>query len=153
SVAHRLGLAVGRGDGARVEVIPPDHHRCLDLSAANELVDRQTSLRTVAVAKPADPRGQPLERNPPGRHAEPPLQKRIVRRQLPPPVVDRCDVSRIAGQHCPPERTDSATKERPDIGRDEARVCERVLYTTFTRLTPQIVAIIENIDAPPDVLE
>src|SRR5207302_3135077 len=63
------------------------------------------------------------------------------------------DVSRIARQHRPPERTDSTAEQRPYIGRDEARVCERVLYTTFTRLTSQVVAIIENIRATPDVLE
>ena len=134
-------------------MIPPDHHRRLDLAAADELVDREARLRAVAVAEPADPGGQPLERHPLGRQLEPPLQEWIVREQLPQPVVDRRDVTRIARQHRPPEGTDSATEERPNIGRDEARVCERVLYTTFTRLTPQVVAIIENIGIAPDVLE
>ena len=38
------------------------------------------------------------------------------------------DVVRVARQHRPPERPDAAAEERPDIGRDEARVCERLLY-------------------------
>src|SRR5207253_7035711 len=63
------------------------------------------------------------------------------------------DVGRIAGERGPPERPDSAAEEGPNIGRDEAPVCERVVYTTFTRLTSQVVAIIENIGAAPDVLE
>ena len=69
AVPHRLRLAVRRGDRAGVEVVAPDHHRRLDLAAADELVDRQPRLGAGAVAEPADPRRQPLERDPLGRRA------------------------------------------------------------------------------------
>ena len=36
--------------------------------------------------------------------------------------VDHRDVGRIPGQRRPAKRPDPATEERPDIGRDEARV-------------------------------
>ena len=96
AVAHRLGLAIRGGDGAGIEMIPPDHHRRLDLAAPDELVDRETGLRAVAVAEPADPGRQPLERDPLGSELEPSLQERVVREQLPQAIVDRDDIRRIA---------------------------------------------------------
>ena len=42
---------------------------------------------------------------------------------------------------------DAAAEERPDIGRDKARVCEGVLYACLAGLPSQVVAIIENIAA------
>ena len=41
AVAHRLGLAVRRGDRARVEVVAADDDRRLDRARADELVDRE----------------------------------------------------------------------------------------------------------------
>ena len=83
AVAHRLGLPVRRRDGARVEVIAADHDGRLHRARPHELVDREPRLRAVAVAEPADPRGQPLECHPLGRELEPLLEERIVREQLP----------------------------------------------------------------------
>ena len=127
AVGHRLRLAVRRCDRARIEVIPPDHHRRGHSPAAHELVDRQARSGAVAVAEPADPRGQPLECDPLGCQLQPPLQDTVLREQLQQRRVDRGDVRRIARQRGPPERPDAAAEERPDIGRDEARVCERIL--------------------------
>jgi hypothetical protein len=53
---------------------------------------------------------------------EPPLKELIVGKELLEPRVDRCDVTLVAREGGPPERPDAATEERPDIGRDEARV-------------------------------
>ncbi len=76
AVAHRLRLAVRRGDRAGVEVVAPDHDRRRDATRANQLVDRQAGLRAIAVAEPADAGGQPLEGDPLGRQLEPALQQR-----------------------------------------------------------------------------
>src|SRR5205809_966797 len=57
----------------------------------------------------------------------PALQDAVVREGLPQHRVDRGDVSGVAREGGPPERPDPAAEERSDIGRDEARVCERVL--------------------------
>ena len=80
AVLHRLGLAVGRGDRAGVEVVAADHDGCLDLPAPDELVDREPGAGAVAEAEPADSRGQPLERHPLGRERQPALE-RVVRRE------------------------------------------------------------------------
>ena len=63
AVAHRLRLAVRRGDRPAVEVVATDHDRRLHAPAPHELVERETRLRALAVAEPADPRRQPLERD------------------------------------------------------------------------------------------
>ena len=103
-------------------MVAPDHDRRLDRAAPDELVHREPRLRAVAVAEPADSRGEPLERHPLGCEREPPLQQGIVGKELPQLRVDRRDVGRVPGQRRPAERPDAATEERPDIGRDEARV-------------------------------
>ena len=153
AVAHRLGLAVRRGDRARVEVIPADHHRRRHRTGANERVDRKARLGPIAVAEPADPRRKPLERDPLGRHLEPPLQELVVREELPQLAVDRRDVRRIAGERGPAEGPDPAAEERSDIGRDESRVCEGVTQARSIGLTSQVVSIIENVAPHPDELD
>jgi hypothetical protein len=121
-VAHRLRLAIRRGDGSGVEMIAADHDGRLHRAAPHELVHREPRLRAVAVAEPADPRRQPLECHPLGRELEPPLQQRIVGEQPLQHLVDRRDVGRVPGQHRPAKRPHATTEQRPDIGRDEARV-------------------------------
>ena len=122
AVAHRLGLAVGGGDRAGVEVVAADHDRRRDCARADELVDREARPGAVAVAEPADPRRQPLEGDALGSELQPAQEQRVVGEQPPELVVDRRDVGRVARESGPPEGADAAAEERPDIGRDEARV-------------------------------
>ena len=68
---HRLGLALGRGDRAGVEVVAPDHDRGLDLAGGDHLVEAQPGEMALAVAEPADPRRQALEVHPLGRQLDP----------------------------------------------------------------------------------
>ena len=103
-------------------MVAPDHDRRRHVARAHELVDREARPGAVAVAEPADPRGQPLEGDPLGRELEPALEQRVVREELAERRVDRRDVGRVARERRPPERPDAAAEERPDIGRDEARV-------------------------------
>jgi hypothetical protein len=62
------------------------------------------------------------------------MEERVIGEELAELAVDLGDVRRIARESRPPERTDPTTEERPDIGRDEARVCEGVLYSRLIRL-------------------
>ena len=88
----------------------------------DELVDREAGARAVAEAEPADPGRQALEGDALGSELEPALEQRVVGEELAELPVDRGDVGRVARQRRPPERPDAAAEERPDIGRDEARV-------------------------------
>ena len=103
-------------------MIAPDDDRGLDLARSDELVDRQPRAGAVAVAEPADPRRQTLERDALRRKLQPTLKQRVVREQSAQHAVDRRDVPLIAGQCDPTKWADATTEERPDIGRDEARV-------------------------------
>src|SRR5262245_6888325 len=103
-------------------MVATDDHGCRHLSGSDEVVDPETSLRAVAVAEPADPRRQSLECHAFRRKIKPALEKAVVREKTPQRPVDRCDVLRIARQHCPTEGTDAAAEERSDIGRDKARI-------------------------------
>src|SRR4029453_18744319 len=84
---------------------------------------------------------------------EPATEEDVVREELAEPCVDRRDVRRVTGQRRPSEGPHSAAEERSDIGRNEARVCERVLYARLIGLTTEVVAIIENVAPCPDELE
>ena len=103
-------------------MIAADHDRRRDRARADELVDRKAGLGAVAVAEPADPGGQSLEGDTLGSELEPAQEQRVVGEQPPELVVDGGDVGRVAREGGPPEGTDAAAEERPDIGRDEARV-------------------------------
>src|SRR5205814_3452536 len=135
AVAHRLRLANRRCNRAGVEVVAPDHDRRLDATAADELVDSQAGRGPAAVAEPADPSRQPLERDPLGSQRQPALEGAVLREQFPQRLVDGRDVVRLTRQRGPAERPDALAEKRPNIGRDEARVCERLLYPTFSSLT------------------
>src|SRR5262249_16398650 len=99
-----------------------DRDRRLDAARADELVDREPRACAIAEPEPADPGGQSLERDPGGRKVEPTLEGAVLRKQLLQRRVDRRDVARLPGERRPPERADPPAEERPDIGRDEARV-------------------------------
>ena len=82
AVAHRLGLALRRGDRAGVEVVAADHDRRLDLAGRDELVEAQAGEVALAVAEPADPRRQPLERDALARQLDPAPDVLLVAEQV-----------------------------------------------------------------------
>jgi hypothetical protein len=63
-----------------------------------------------------------LEGDPLGCEVEPTLEEAVIREETAERPVDRCDVLRISRENRPPERPNPAAEERPDIGRDKARV-------------------------------
>ena len=87
------------------------------------------------------------------RHFEPTLKEHVVGEQRLQLRVDGRNVGRVSGQCGPPERPHPSAEERPDIGRDEARVCEGVTQASSKGLTSQVVAIIENVAPHPDELD
>jgi hypothetical protein len=52
-------------------VVAADHERRPDLAARDELVEREAEARALAVAQPADARGQALERDALARQLDP----------------------------------------------------------------------------------
>jgi hypothetical protein len=82
AVGHGFGLPVGRGDRARVEVVPSDDDRRETFPSATRPVEQQPCLGAVAVAEPADACRQALELDVLGGGVEPAVKVRVVREQL-----------------------------------------------------------------------
>ena len=93
-----------------------------DSPCTDELVDGEPRSCAISVPEPADPGRETLERNLLGGHRKPSLQEDVVGEQSLQLAVDHLDVGRVAGENGPPERADATAEERPDIGRDKARV-------------------------------
>src|SRR5205814_1593903 len=111
AVGHRLGLAVRRGDRARVEVVAADHDGRGDAAGGDEPVDREPRLGARAVAEPADTRRKALKGDLLRGQLEPALQERVAREETSELVVDRGDVRRVAGEDGPAEGADAAGEE------------------------------------------
>ena len=94
---------------------------------------RRPAQVALAVAEPADPRRQPLERDALGRQLDPAPDVLLVAEQLEDRAVGRGDVGRVARQRDPAERALALAEQRPDVGGHEARVLERVLVAVVLR--------------------
>ena len=61
AVAHGFGFAIGRRHRSGIQMIAPDHDGRFNFSAAHVVVHGEAELGALAVAQPADARGQALE--------------------------------------------------------------------------------------------
>ena len=146
-VDHRLGLAVGRGDRARVEVIAADHDRRLQFTGTHHLIEAQPEPVSLPVAEPADPRRQALERDTLAGHRDPAVQTFVVGELVEHGPVGGGDVGRIARQGDPTERTEALAEQRADVGREEARVVEGTFEAAELGFGAQAVAVVEHLGA------
>jgi hypothetical protein len=128
-------------------VVAPDDDRGAQLAAAHHLVEAQAEAVALAVAQPADPRGQPLEGDPLARLADPASEPLVVRELVEDRAVSGGDVGRVAGQRDPAEGPLALAEERADVGGHEARIGERALEPAEARLGAQAVAVVEDLGA------
>ena len=128
-------------------MVAPDHDRRLDGAGADELVEPVARSGTLAIAEPADPRGQSLEADALLCCFDPPDQRRIVGELFDDRAVGRGDVRGIARQRHPPKRTLALAEQRPDIRRNEARIVECARASAEPRLSPQAVPVVEDLCA------
>src|SRR5450432_3277543 len=105
AVAHRLRLAEGRCDRARIEMIAADHDRRGELAARDEIIQRDAELRAIALTEPADARGEPLKVHLLLRELDPARELLVVRKELEDQLIGAVDILRIAGERDPAERT------------------------------------------------
>src|SRR6187200_2767852 len=102
-------------------MITADDDRRADLACCDQVVEGQAGLVALAVTEPANPGRQPLETDLLSSAAQPLMEPIIVGKQIQYSVVGNFDVSRVAGQCDPAERSFALAKQRPDVGRHEAR--------------------------------
>jgi hypothetical protein len=76
----------------------------LDLAGPDQLVEGEPGLRPLAVAQPADPGGQPLERDAGLGHLDPAAQPGVLREELEDGAVGPEDVVGVARERGPAER-------------------------------------------------
>ncbi len=148
AVPHGLGLAVGGGHRPGVQVVTAEHHGCLEFARFHHPVHQHAQAVPLAIAQPADSGGKPLEVDLLARQADPASQRGVILELAQHHVVNAGDVGRIARQHRPAEGPASAAEERPDEGGDEAGEVEGVRHPAGQGLGPNVVAIVEDDDAP-----
>ena len=101
-------------------------------------------LRPLAVAEPADPRRQALERDARLGHRDPAAQTGVVGEQLEDGPIGPGDVGRVARQRRPAERATALAELRPDERGHEPRVVEGVGDAGLLGLGAQVVAVVED---------
>ena len=143
----------GRGDRARVEVVPTDDDRGTHLAGRDEAVELEPGLRPLAVAEPADPGRQALEGHLVLGHPEPALEAGVLGEELHQGTVGAQDVGRIATQGDPAEGAVPLAEEGPDERRHEPRIVEGVLDPGVPGHRPQVVAVVEDDRTGPLELE
>ena len=88
-------------------------------------LNARPGLGPLAVAEPADPGRQALERHPRLGHLDPAPEPGVVREQVEDRLVGAPDVGRVARQRGPAERAASLAELRPDERRHEPRDSRR----------------------------
>src|SRR5438093_7868448 len=143
-VAHVFGLAIWRGDRARVEMVAPDHDRGAYLASRDQIVYALAELGALAIAKPAHPCRESLIGHALAGESDPPRESAVLRKKLEDEPVGAPDVRGIAGESDPAERAASFREERTDISGHEPRVAERIRVPRRQRLAAQVVPVVEG---------
>ena len=81
AVQHALGLTIRRGDRSGVKMVAANHDRRRNFAGTHQLVHRQTQLRPLAVAQPADASRQTLEVNALASQLDPAFERFVSRKE------------------------------------------------------------------------
>jgi len=101
----------------------------------------------LAEAEPTNARGQTLEGNALARHLDPPMQRRIVGKQLHDRIVGGLDVRGIARERDPAERPATSAELRADVRGHETRERERIGEAVVERALADVVAVVKDLRA------
>ena len=144
AVLHRLGLAVGAGHRAAVQVVAADYDGRAQLTRAHHFVEGQAELGAQTQADPADTRRQALEADALAGHVQPAVQVGVIRDQFLDLGVGLVDVLGVAGQRRPAERADAAAEQWADVSRDETGEVEGIAHALFLGHLADVVAVVEG---------
>src|SRR6188508_1481027 len=125
-------------------MIAADDNRRANTLRAYELVNLESESCTRAVAKPADARGQSLERDALARHMYPTTECGIIRKHVEHCLIGDVNVFWITRKGCPAERPFALAEQRPHIFRHEAGNVKRVFHAGVLRLCANVVAVVEG---------
>ena len=128
-------------------MVAADDDRRAQLAACDHRVEARAEAGALAVAQPADPRGQALEGDPLASVLDPARERRVVGELVQHGSVGRGDVGGIARQRDPAKRALALAEQRTHVRGHEARVGERPLEAAEQRLGAQRVAVVEDLGA------
>src|SRR5215469_5553498 len=110
SVAHTFGFAIGRSDGAAVEMVAADDDGCFQFAARDEVIHRYSEFVALAITEPADPCGQSLEVNAFLRELDPATERFVLWKHFEDELIGTVYVRRLAGKSGPAERSAAFAK-------------------------------------------
>ena len=119
----------------------------LSVPSATISLKRTPGLVALAVAEPADARGQALERDLLLRLRDPAVERLVVGEELEHGPVGRGDVGGVAGERDPAERALALAEERADVGGHEAGELPRPRVAAELGLGADRVAVVEDLGA------
>src|SRR2546427_3748512 len=125
-------------------MIAPDDDRCADLAARDQVINALAESCALAVAQPADARGQSLVWHALSREAYPSGEDPILGKELEDEAVGASNVGLVPGEGDPPEWTASFGEQRADVRGDEPRIAEGFRVSGGARLASKIVSVVER---------
>ena len=116
-------------------------------AVGDHLVEAQPGDVALAVAEPADARGQALERDLVLRLGDPAVERLVVGEELEHGLVGGGDVGGVAGERRPAERALALAEERADVGGHEAGELPGPRVAAELGLGADRVAVVEDLGA------
>src|SRR6266403_1391500 len=116
----------------------------LEIPTLDHVVDSFTHLSTLAITKPANPRGQSLKLNAITCEPQPTVQRSIVWKKFECQVVGLPNIIRISRECYPEKRSLAFTEERTNVFRYKSRNLKCVETTGIECLLTYVVAIVEG---------
>src|SRR5258707_18170 len=106
-------------------MIAADDDGRFDFARADQIVEEEPDLGSVAIAEPTNARGQTLVGHPRARELDPSNEIGVVAHRAEDHLVGRRDVGRVPGERRPAEGALAAAEQRSDVGWHETRYVER----------------------------
>src|ERR1700683_3734731 len=125
-------------------MVAANDDRRLQLAACDHGVESKPKPMPIAQPHPADARRQPLKLDALARHVEPAMQMRIRRDELLHFLIRSVNILRVTRQRDPAKGANTATEERPDVGRDKAGEGKCIFDALIERYLPDVIAVVKR---------
>src|SRR5271166_1189430 len=144
AIFHGFGFSVWRSDRAAVEMVATHDDGRLELASLDHVVHGEAEFGALAVAEPADARGESLKLDALAGEVDPAAEDAVVREHLQDQIVGGVDVGGIAGERRPAKRAAAFAEERPNVGGHEAREIVGVLHAMLKSEGANVVPVVEG---------
>src|SRR5579875_3797586 len=143
-VAHGFRLAIGRRNGTAIEMVAADYDGSLQFAAGDQTVERETEFIALAVAEPADARGQALIADTFPRKPDPACQNFVFGKHFQDELIGAMNVGRLSGKRGPTKWPAAFAEEGPDVCGHEAGKIVSVFYALLESERADVVTVVEG---------